>query len=401
MTGLRPKRERTHDVDRDKVPTRHPKYGYNRKMSATPKRRIYELDLLRGFFICVIILDHLQFWPSPLQYFTGQGRLWVSAAEGFFLISGLLIGYLRLYKGANTPLRDLTKILVKRGVMLYVWGVLITFIVVALSQLMPGDGALLPKMPDVSQTSSLPVYLWNVISTAFSSDWIYFLRMYAIMLIVTPLFLWLVRKGKWWVALLISLGLYFASIAIDMKEVALQWQILFFGAALIGWKLESILGWLRQRPRVRTAVITSLIVVTLSTMVLSYFMVHGWAFVERPDTAITREAYVSVRSHVDPWFSNNPIVPARIGLAFVWFSGLLALFHVLKPLLMRYASWLLLPFGQASLTAYCLQAVILVPIVSFIPLTKNYWLNGLIGVLVILLFAGLIRLRIVQRILPR
>lgn len=31
-------------------------------MSAENKsRRIHELDLLRGFFICVIILDHLQF----------------------------------------------------------------------------------------------------------------------------------------------------------------------------------------------------------------------------------------------------------------------------------------------------------------------------------------------------
>lgn len=370
-------------------------------MSATPKRRIYELDLLRGFFICVIILDHLQFWPSPLQYFTGQGRLWVSAAEGFFLISGLLIGYLRLYKGMKTPLRDLTKILVRRGLMLYVWGVLITFLVVALSQLMPGNGALLPKMPNVGQTSSFAVYIWNVVSTSFSSDWIYFLRMYAIMLIVTPLFLWLVRRGKWWIALLISLGLYASSVVTDMKEVALQWQILFFGAALIGWKLEAILGWLRERPQVRRSVIVSLITVTLSTMVLSYFMVHGWTYVENPNTAITREAYVSVRSHIDPWFSNNPMVPARIGLAFVWFAGLLALFHVLRSILMRYARWLLLPFGQASLTAYCLQAIILVPIVSFVPLTKNFWLNGLIGVLVILLFAGLIRLPIVQRILPR
>src|SRR5690242_6351241 len=157
-------------------------------MSTTPKRRIFELDLLRGFFICVIILDHLQFWPSPLQYLTGQGRLWVSAAEGFFLISGLLIGYLRVYKGMKLPMRELTVLLLRRAFMLYVWGVIITFIVVARAALMPGSGALLPKFPAAEQVSSLGTYIWNVVSTTFSSDWIYFLRLYAIMLAVTPLF---------------------------------------------------------------------------------------------------------------------------------------------------------------------------------------------------------------------
>ena len=59
------------------------------------RRRIFELDLLRGFFVVIIIIDHLQLWPSPLRYLTGEGRLWVTAAEGFFLISGLLVGYIR------------------------------------------------------------------------------------------------------------------------------------------------------------------------------------------------------------------------------------------------------------------------------------------------------------------
>lgn len=367
----------------------------------TAKRRIYELDLLRGFFICVIILDHLQFWPSPLQYVTGQGRLWVSAAEGFFLISGLLIGYLRLYKGMKVPLRDLTKLLFRRAFMLYLWGVIITLLVVSLSVLMPGNGALLPKFPSVEHVGSLPVYLWSVISTAFSSDWIYFLRLYAIMLAATPLFLWLVRIGKWWIALALSVGVYTFSLAIEFNEAAMQWQLLFFGAALIGWKFETILAWLRSRSRVRSAFIVSLITVTFATMVLSYFMVHGWKAVEAPDALITRDAYVSVRTQVDPWFSNNPLEPARVMLAFVWFSGLLALFHLIRVQLLRFTGWLLLPFGQASLTAYILQAVLLVPIVSFVPLTENFWLNGLIGVLVLLLHAALMRVPIVQRVLPR
>lgn len=370
-------------------------------MSATQKRRIFELDLLRGFFICVIVLDHLQFWPSPLQYFTGQGRLWASAAEGFFLISGLLVGYLRAYKGASVPLKVLSKGLVSRAAMLYLWCVIITFIVVALTVILPGDGSLLPKLPDVSQVSSLPVYVANVISSSFASDWIYFLRLYAIILALTPIFLYLLRRNLWWVAALLSLGIYVISIIFDLKEAAMQWQVLFFGAALIGWKFEAILGWLRSRPRIRRAILTTLITTTLSTMALSYFMVHGWGYVESAGASLSRESYMSIRTSVDPLFSNNPMVPLRIALAFVWFTGLLALFHVIKPFLLRWLGWLLLPFGQASLTVYCLQAIVLCFIVTFIPVTSSFWLNGLLGVLVVLLFSGLLRLKLVQQVLPR
>ncbi len=366
----------------------------------TAKRRIFELDLLRGFFICVIILDHLQFWPSPLQYFTGQGRLWVSAAEGFFIISGLLVGYLRAYKGVNTPLKTLSKGLLKRAFILYLWFTGITLLVTALAVLLPASN-LMPKYPDYPFVSSLPVYLWSVFSGQYTSDWIYFLRLYTILLAITPLFLYLIRKGYWVIGALLSVIVYIVSLYFGFEEAALQWQIFFFGAALVGWKLESILEWLRNHWRLRTILITTLITVTLSTMVLSYFFVHGWNYVESPATQLSRESYVSIRASVDPLFSNNPMMPLRVGLAFVWFGGLLALFHLLKPWLLRYFGWLLLPFGQASLTVYIAQAVVLSFVVTLLPITTSFWLNGFIGILVVLVFSLLLKIPNIHKIVPR
>ncbi len=369
--------------------------------SGNKKRRIIELDLLRGFFICVIILDHLQFWPSPFQYLTGQGRLWVSAAEGFFLISGLLIGYLRAYKGAKTPLNVLSKHLLARAGMLYVWGVAVTFIVVALSAVLPGDGSLLPRLPEVQQVTSLPIYVWNVISTTFQSDWIYFLRLYAIMLAFTPVFLWLIRRGKWWLAAVISLSLYSADLLLSINEAALQWQILFFGSALLGWKLETILDWLRKRPKLRRVALVVFSTFMLGTFTLSYFMVHGWSYVENPATSLSRETYVSVRSYVDPLFSNNPLVPLRILLSYAWFIGLLAIFHVLRQWLLKYMGWMLLTFGQSSLTGYILQALLLPFIVSYINLGGSFWLNGLFSLGLLIAFTIIMRLGIIKKIIPR
>lgn len=371
------------------------------KIAKPLSRRILELDLLRGFFIIVIILDHLQFWPSPWQYMTGQGRLWVSAAEGFFIISGFLIGYLRAYKGASTPLKSMTKKLLQRAGTLWLWCVIISFAVVSLSILMPEGSALQPKMPGVEHTANLPSYIWNVVSMNYSSDWIYFLRLYAIMLAATPLFLWLVRKKLWYVAAGLSLGAYMLVDFGWRSESALQWQLLFFGAALVGWKLESILAWLNKRPAVRQVLTWGLIGVTLATMVLSYFMVHGWTYVESPTTSFSRESYVSIRSHVDPLFSNKPMAPLRVLLSFVWFGGLLMIFHVARRHIQRWLGWLLYELGQNSLTAYCLHALMLPAVVTYVSGGHNYWLNALVGAAVVVGIWAIMKIPLTKKILPR
>ena len=366
-----------------------------------PARRIIELDLLRGFFIVVIILDHLQFWPSPLQYLTGQGRLWVSAAEGFFIISGLLIGYLRAYKGARESLKDLSIKLWKRAGMLWLWCVIITAAVLALSAFLPGPTALLPEAPGADIASSWPVLVWNIITTNYASDWIYFLRLYAIMLALTPVFLWFIRKGHALAFFALMVGAYLFSLAFGFNEAALQWQALYFGAGFIGWKLEAILAWFARRPTLRSATIFGLIVAALSSMIFSYFMVHGWSYVESPTTSISLDTYLSIRSNVDPVFSNNPMALPRILLSFLWFGGLLALFHVGRGWLERFFGWLLLDFGRASLSAYCLQAIVLVFVLKAVQPTGNYWLNALAGIVLLVLVWGLLKIPLLKKILPK
>lgn len=363
--------------------------------------RIEELDYLRGFFILVILIDHFQRWPSPFTFITGEGRLWVSAAEGFFIISGLLIGYLRGYKQRDVPLKDMAKKLAARAGMLYIWAVGITFFVVAMTVLLPVDPNLLPRVADVDQTANLATYILNVFTLNFASDWIYFLRLYAIMLLVTPVVIWMFRKGWWLWVLLASLAIYGLSFLSDVPEGALQWQVLFFGASVIGFKLEEIAHWFRERPRLKKAFIYSAVTFAFGTMILSYFWVLGWQYVEAPNSSFSRDAYVATRSWLDPWFAKAPLAVGRVALSFVWFIGLLSLFHFALPHIRRWFGWLLMTFGTQSLSAYCLQAIVFIFIQYLVPVTTNWYINSITTTVVILLMWALLRIPILQKVLPR
>lgn len=369
---------------------------------ASVKRRIFELDLLRGIFIAIIFIDHLQFWPSPLRYVTGEGRLWVSAAEGFFLISGLLIGYIRAYKGQRHSLKDLSIKLWQRAGMLYLWGVLVTLYIVLFSLWVGGPQAhpLLPKLPDPSQLASPFTFITSVLTTSFFADWIYFLRLYAIMLAVTPLFLWLVRRKKDWVAVLLIIGSY--ALSFLWPEGALQWQVLFFGAALVGYRLESIAAWLRKRPIIKYALTWTAILVTVATMAISYFFVLGWPVVERPQNALmARDQYVALRATIDPWFGSSPMAIGRLALSFVWFSAMLLFLHALRPFIMGWFGWLLIPMGERSLSYYILQALLLPVIVTFLQPSSLSVVNAIITICLLLGMWAFLKIPLVSRHLPR
>ena len=138
-----------------------------------------------------IIINTLQFWPSPFTYSTGEGRLWASAAEGFFLVSGLLVGYIYGFKKRQQRILSITKALWRRALTLYLWGAGISLYIITLTLLIGGGNQLLPTMPTSSGFFGIVA---DVFSTHYFSGWIYFLRMYAIMLLVSPLFLWMLRQ---------------------------------------------------------------------------------------------------------------------------------------------------------------------------------------------------------------
>ena len=67
---------------------------------------------------------------------------------------------------------------------------------------------------------------------------------------------------------------------------------------------------------------------------------------------------------------------------------------------MKFLGWVLVPFGKYSLTAYCLQAIILPFIVIITEAQGSLW-NMFIGLLTIMIMWLLMKSKLVLKIMPQ
>lgn len=366
------------------------------KAAKPAAERIIALDYLRGFFIFVIIIDHLSRWPSGWAVLTGQGVLWSSAAEGFFIISGLLIGYIRGYKERRKPLVEVGRKLLARAALLYGWSVGLSLAYIWAIWHLAVDPSLRPDM--FFARSDWPEAIRQVLIQNYVAGWAYFLKLYWIMLLLAPLAIWLLRRRLAWLLAVISAAVY--GLGVVNGADWMQWQILFFLPAIAGYYLEPIRIWLdRQTPAWRRTASRLFVGGFAVTAAASVFWSLGW-----PPAAVlglASDSYLSFKQAIDPLFGRFPVTPWRIIVAFGWFIALLIIFQRLVPFIKRYLAWLLLTFGTRSLTAYTLHGFILLPVQLLVPVVNNAWFNSLLGLAVVLLLWWLLRLRFVQAVFPR
>ena len=345
--------------------------------------RLTALDYLRGYFILVIIIDHLYRWPSLLALITGQGSLWFNAADGFVIVSGLMIGYIRGYKGLKLPLKVITEKLWKRAALLYLWLIIGTLAYTGFTWLMP-TVAHLPHVPIAA--GDWTTLVWQTITMQFSYVWVNFLYLYAIFLAITPAAIWLLRQRLAWLLAVISIAGFLIGDVAQIKW--LQWQPLFFLPAVAGFYLEPIRTWWLEharRRRIATIAIGLLTVVLLTSSILVKFALPA----------------TEMNTAINDYFSKDHLQLGAIGVSLFIFCGFVLLFNKIEPFLQRRFDWLLMPFGTHSLTTYIIHGVFILLITYTIPASPSIAINTLLGVIAILGTLLLLKLPWVRRYIPR
>lgn len=318
----------------------------------TASKRIMTFDLLRGYFLVAIILDHLAYYPNGLDWWSGRGNLYVSAAEGFFLISGIVLGIVRGQKLIDKPFAVCAKLLLKRSVQLYITAVVLMFIFTLIGWQFLDNPGLKPgiRPPD----ENIWQIIWGGLNFQYIYGWADYLRLYAIFIFFSPLAMWLLRRGWWYVMLAISVVIWtqFNNSPLSTPELSqvYSWQLIFFSGLAIGFHWNAIRAWWeRLAPRIRKIVVVSTVSLAAVTMVANFLIVYGTAMFGAP-------IFQQWDLFLQPFFGKEQLPVARLLLFALWFGAGFWFFTRFEDKIMRWLGWLLLLFGTNSLYVYTLQA---------------------------------------------
>jgi len=315
--------------------------------AAAPIRghRDLALDLLRGYFLVVIMIDHLRYAANPLYLVSGHKSLWVTAAEGFVLISGLLVGMLRGDQARTAGWAAASRHLVRRAGVLALWCALLTIAF----RLISFATGYWPDVPNGDLRGTLVEDLVGAITLRHTYGDHNLLAAYALFLIIAPLALAAMLRGLTWLVVVASLALWAAAYRFhlawsDSVQSDLCWQLLFTFGMVIGFHRAALTRrWTALSPRARRAIL-------VAGAVASFAIIIG-SVLRLPIDGIypTRlEGYA---------FDRNRLGPGRAACAVVLVATLYAAIRTFEAPLVRTIGALFVPLGQASLYVYIVQSL--------------------------------------------
>lgn len=338
------------------------------------RERILALDLLRGLFLLVIIVDHLSLFPNLFEIFSGRGHLWSSAAEGFFLISGTLVGYIYGPRMSVAPARTTIKIW-KRALELYCYSVTTSFVF-----LWWGNHVSQGAKPGLWVHPPIREMVEKVLTLRYVYGWTDFLTHYVVYMLVAPLAVYLLSRRKSWLLVVGSLAVWSHRGAYMDKA----WQLLFMAGILLGYYLP----YLETKAKLMS-------VLRQKTMTWTIYGFAGLVYIAS-GVAIRIPEYVSdnnltsgrlydfsqplIRFHDRTLvlFDKNTLGSGRVLVSFLWFTALYIVFRRNETRIHRWSKGVLEAFGKVSLYVYVVHAFVLFALHLVLPVNMGFIANTIV-----------------------
>lgn len=359
--------------------------------TAAPKKRtrLVTLDLMRGYYVGVLAAIHLDYVPSLLGLVDGRGALLVSEAEGFFMISGLLVGMLRRRDLERYgPLR-MTLNSWKRAGQLYIIAVPLTLLFTVIGRVALAHGHTQVKS-GLDRNSPVTTILVNALTLRYTYGWADFLTFYVPMFLVAPLLVWLLSRKLWPLVLVLAYAGFWLPSHYDTRFYSpfLQWGVYFFIGATAGYHWDELRQLMaRLSPTWRSWVRNSL---TIAALVIYLF---GLLVLFKPELVSQSHTYYD-------FFENNRLGLLRPLAAPISVAGTYFLVRRFEDPIARTVGKVIIPFGRNSLYVYVAQSfvVFLTPF-AFGP--KSFTFNTLFDLSVIALIWVAVRVRFLAFLIPR
>ena len=307
-------------------------------------RRDLRIDLLRGFCVFVMIVDHVGGETSWLYVLTGGNGFVVSAAEGFVLLAGLAMGMVHRVVIHTRGTRAMLEKVVGRAWFLYAVTVALTIAFAAVSTTL-GD----PYADLMTPASSRRDFAFSVLTFHRTYSLTDILVLYTLLMLMAGPLLWLIARGHWGAVLEASITAW-AIFQLWPERLPRAWQITDGGFPFSAWQLMFVVGLVVGYHRVQVA----------EFLRPRWLIAYGLAAVV---------ALVVVQLVVKTWLAPGADAidvhellydknDARIGRVIALLgaaSFAFAIVTVAWAPLRRMAGWLLLPMGRNALFAYAVQ----------------------------------------------
>jgi hypothetical protein len=357
--------------------------------------RDLRLDVLRGFCVFAMIVDHVG-GASFAHAVSGAGAYFVSAAEGFVFLSGLVMGLVYRDVIDTSGLFAGVKKALLRAWTLYKLAVALT-IVFGLQLVLNGY--------EIGPFDGWPSWIINVVTlrqTLYLGDipLIYTLLMAtgagALMLLATGGTAYLLAgSGALW--LVYQLSPEWGDkipwpVANNSMFHFAAWQVYFVVAMVLGYHRQKIAGWLSVIPR------GPLLLAATGIFGLMLYL-HLTSGSQLPDFFRDDD----VRQRLDGWFQKGGAGPLRlVAAAFTFQFAFLFVTCFWQPI-RRVLGWLLVPLGQSSLYAYSMHVLLIgLAYASFdAMMDRPEWPNTLVQLSMLVLVWCMVKTRFLFRIIPR
>ncbi len=284
-----------------------------------------------------------------MTFVGGGGQLPASAAEGFFTISGLLVGYLY----GPRVLKDTKKVFYKiwrRAGLLYVLAVFFTFFYTAWAVLEPNSA----KYATLYSEGGVK-FLYNTLLLRYAFGWADFLTRYAMFMLFAPFVVLLIARGKAWLVAIASVGIWFFLRDNVYLLPFSAWQLDFMLGIILGYYLPQIEAWFKHlaydRQRLIFRGVTMVAFVTFVCSIIFFVALHVFVPASSPVYVIPH----TIASYTD----KQHLAPVRVAIGIVWFAALYMVFRYYEKDIARKTFGILEVFGRNSLFVYCLHAFIL------------------------------------------
>ena len=350
------------------------------------KERFVVFDLMRGYFVFGIVVNHLALFPNLIALFTGASKLWVSLAEGFFMVSGFFVGY--LYKDKiKVGLKDVFTKLSLRSLRLYLWTVYLSLLFTYWGNMMPRG--LVKESLWIVRWDNVFELLLKVFTFQYTYGWADILPIYVVFLLVSPFYLWFLSKGKWFYLFALNLFIWI----FRGRSIYLAIQPIFFGGMILGYYAEKIrIFWSSvsiDKKHKFKVILYGTFILTLIASVISVF------FFNQIVAGSSISSFLIAKNRVlNYYFDKQTVGLGRLVLAPIWIVTSMFLFSKFEKFIVRHLGWLFLTFGKNSLYAYILHAFVIYPVPFFVYYFKiqSIWWNTVISVICVFLIYFLLNL---------